>query len=203
MLNLPKSTEVNRQLPKKVFYDKFSLSPQARQSFDADISKLVIVNELSPSTTTIEKGEAVSMFFVLHISLKQQTIAIKNLELLSKLIDQKMLFVLEYEGKIKLAIYHLKLLYTDWQPISGLSLHLQGLNFDVVWENIILQVGGIQIENGNSLNDQILLGEYRQKVQKQMDSLEKQARSEKQPRKKFELVQQLQKLEKELSERFN
>ncbi len=53
MLNLPKSTEVNRQLPKKVFYDKFSLSPQARQSFDADISKLVIVNELSPSTTTI------------------------------------------------------------------------------------------------------------------------------------------------------
>lgn len=203
MLNLPKSTEVNRQLPKKAIYEKFSLSQQARHAFDADISKIVIVNELSPSTTTIEKGTSISMFYVLHIFLKQQTIAIKNLELLSKLIDQKMLFVLEYEGKIKLAIYHLKLLHTDWQPISGLSLHLQGLNFDVVWDNIIVQVGGIQIENGNSLNEQILLGEYKVKLQKQMDSLEKQARSEKQPRKKFELVQQLQKLEKELSERFN
>ncbi len=200
MLNLPKSTEVNRQLPKKAIYEKFSLSQQARQAFDADISKIIIVNELSPSTTTIEKGTSISMFYVLHIFLKQQTIAIKNLELLSKLIDQKMLFVLEYEGKIKLAIYHLKLLHTDWQPISGLSLHLQGLNFDVVWDNIIVQVGGIQIENGNSLNEQILLGEYKVKLQKQMDSLEKQARSEKQPRKKFELVQQLQKLQIEMEE---
>ena len=79
-------------------------------------------------------------------------------------------------------------------------MHLQGLNFDVIWDNIIVQVGGIQIENGNSLNEQILLGEYKLKLQKQMDSLEKQARSEKQPRKKFELVQQLQKLQIEMEE---
>lgn len=71
---------------------------------------------------------------------------------------------------------------------------------DVVWENIIVQIGGMQIEQGNTLDEQIIIDEKRAKLKKEIDKLEKQARAEKQPKKKFELVQQMDKLKKELEE---
>lgn len=79
-------------------------------------------------------------------------------------------------------------------PTDELQMELQGLNFDMVWENIIVQVGGIQIEQGYSLEEQLQIDQQRNKPDKQIDSLERQARAEKQPRRKFELVQEIKKL---------
>ena len=44
MLGLPKSTEVNKQLPKKAIYSKFQLNTVAKAKIDADISRITIVN---------------------------------------------------------------------------------------------------------------------------------------------------------------
>ena len=50
------------------------------------------------------------------------------------------------------------------------------------------------MEQGHSLDEQIALDEKRAKIQKEIDRLEKLARAEKQPKKKFELVQEIRKL---------
>ena len=65
-----------------------------------------------------------------------------------------------------------------------------------VWENIIVQIGGLTVEQGNSLEEQIAIDEQRNKLQKEIARLEKLARAEKQPKKKFELVQEINKLRK-------
>lgn len=65
---------------------------------------------------------------------------------------------------------------------------------DSVWENLIVQVGGITIQQGNTLDQQIVADEKRAKLEKEIARLEKLAWAEKQPKKKFELVQQIQKL---------
>ena len=70
MLGLPKSTELAKQLPKKAIYAKFMMNNAQKERFDSDISKIVIVNEVSPQTTIIPKGETVGAFYVLLISLK-------------------------------------------------------------------------------------------------------------------------------------
>ena len=72
------------------------------------------------------------------------------------------------------------------------------MNLDKVWENIVVDIGGVSIADGNSLDEQIAADERRQKVEKEIAKLEKQARAEKQPKKKFELVQQIKKLKDEL-----
>lgn len=72
-------------------------------------------------------------------------------------------------------------------------------NLDSVWENLIVQVGGVQIEQGNTLEEQLHIDSERVKLQKQIAMLERQARSEKQPRKKFELVQEIQQLQSTLA----
>lgn len=58
----------------------------------------------------------------------------------------------------------------------------------------MVDIGGVSIANGNTLDEQIAADERRQKIEKEIAKLEKQARAEKQPKKKFELVQRIKSL---------
>ena len=197
MLGLPLSTELNKQLPKKAIYAKFNMKVAQRERFDADISRLVIVNEISSVTTNLAKGVDVESFFILLVPLKQMQYDEKNIIMLSRLIPQKMLFVLQFEGKAKLAVYERKLMQSDWKVVEELSIQLKGLNLDSAWENVVIQIGGIQIQQGNTLTQQIEVDEAKRRVQKRIDALEKQVHAEKQPKRKFELVQEIKKLKLE------
>lgn len=198
MLGLPKSTEMRKRLPKKTVYAKFQMNTATKEKIDADISRITIANEITPSKINISAGEKVSSFFVLSVTLKRKEFDEKNIITLSKLIPQKILFVLEYENESKLAIFHTKLMQTAWMPAEEQKVELKGLNLDTVWENIVIAVGGVNLEKGNSLNEQIEINEKKQKLEKEIAKLEKQARAEKQPKKKFELVSKVRNLKKEL-----
>ena len=198
MLGLPKATELSKQLPKNAIYAKFQMNTAERAKIDADISRITIVNEVSPAKINIAEGEQVKSFFVLLVALKRKDFEEKTIITISKLIPQNMILVLECAGEVKLAIYHTKLMQTDWKRKEDLSIELKGLNMDTVWENIIVQIGGITIEQGNTLDEQIAVDEQRMKMQKEIDRLTKAAKIEKQPKKKFELTQQINKLKRQL-----
>jgi hypothetical protein len=198
VLNLPKSTELNKQLPKKAIYAKFQMSPAAKAKLDADISRINIVGEISPNTTGIAQGQTVSSIFVLQVVLKQRNFQQNTIAQISKLIDQNMLLILDYGTERKLAIYHSKLIQTEWSPVDACTVELKGLDLDSVWENFVTQVGGITIQQGSTLDEQIAADEEQVKLQKEIVRLEKLARAEKQPKKKFELVQQIHNLKKEI-----
>ena len=119
MLGLPKSTEMSKQLPKKAVYAKFQMNTAAKEKIDADISRITIVNEITPTKINIPAGEEVGSFFVLLVALKKKDFDEKTVATLSKLIPQNILFVLEFEGQSKLAIYHTKLMQTDWKPTEA------------------------------------------------------------------------------------
>ena len=194
MLGLPKSTELNKQLPKKAIYAKFQMNTAAKDRFDADISRISIVGEISPRTVGIAAGESIASIFVLLVSLKHKDFQVNTIAQISKLIDQNMLLILEHENQQKLAIYHTKLIQTDWKPADQSAISLKGLDLDTVWENLIVHVGGITIQAGNTLDQQIVADEKQAKVDKEIARLEKLARAEKQPKKKFELVQKINQL---------
>ena len=198
MLGLPKSTEMNKQLPKKAIYAKFQMNTASKDKVDADISRIVIVNEISPSRINIPAGEEVGSFFVLLVALKKKDFDEKTIAALSKLIPQNILFVLEFEGQSKLAVYRTKLMQTDWKPTESCTLELRGLTLDKVWENAIrsLELGVWNEEL--SLDENLALHERREKLEKEIAKLEKQARAEKQPKKKSELVQRVRALQKQL-----
>lgn len=195
LLGLPKSTELSKQLPKKAIYEKFNMNTAAKEKFDADISRINIVAEISPNTVSVAKGETVSAIFVLQVLLKHKEFDPKTISQISKLIDQNMVLVLDCDGERKLAIHHTKLIQTDWGPSDECSIALTGLNLDTVWENLITQIGSIEIEDGHSLDEQIATDERKAKLEKEIARLEKLARAEKQPKKKFELAQEIKRLQ--------
>lgn len=200
MLGLPKTTEMSKQLPKKAIYTKFQMNTAAKAKIDADISRITIVNEIAPNKVNIPAGEDVKSFFVLLVSLKKKEYDKKTIATLSKLIPQNILLVLEYENESRLAIYHTKVMQTEWKPTENQQIELHGLNLDTVWENIVKSLECGVWNEELSLDENLALHEQQEKLQKQITKLEKQARTERQPKKKFELHQKITKLKKELGE---
>ena len=72
MLGLPKATELSKQLPKKAIYEQFNMNTAAKAKFDADISRITIVGEITPNKVNIPAGDKVKNFFVLLVSLKRK-----------------------------------------------------------------------------------------------------------------------------------
>lgn len=198
MLGLPKATELNKKLPKTAVYAKFQMDTAEKAKIDADISRITIVNEVSATKVNIAPGEKVQAFFVLQVMLKRREFNERTLIVLSKLIPQNMVLLLEYDGQSKLAVYHTKLLQTPWSDPKTLSLAIDGLNMDAVWENVIVQIGGIQVQEGNTLDQQIAQDEQKAKLEKEIARLQKQLWAEKQPKKKFEIVQRINTLKVKL-----
>ena len=202
MYGLPQSTEIKKQLPKKAIYAKFNMPASQREHFDADISRIDIEVGVSKATVpALAEGEEVKEFYVLGIQLKRKEYDPKNILMLTKLLPHKMVFALHYEDEVQFAIYHTKLITSAWQLITYNSelITLQGLNLDVVWENIVKSIGHIEVEEGNTLTEQIKANEEQAKLLAQIKTLERKMASEKQPRRKREYFEQIKKLKISLS----
>lgn len=197
MLGLPKATELSKQLPKKAIYEKFKMSNAEKERIDADISRITIVNEVSPAKVNVAEGGTVKGFFVVQVLLKKKDFSERSIISISKLIPQNILFVLSCDGEEKLAIYRAAhLMQSEWAESGAHTVQLKGLDFDAVWDNLIIQIGDVQLEQGNTLDEQIAVDDQRAKIEKEIARLEKQARAEKQPKKKFELVEKIRLLKK-------
>lgn len=197
MLGLPKSTELSQQLPKTRIFAKFDLRTSQKDRFDEDISRMSIVNVISPRTIpALPVGEKVESIYVLEMLLKKQDYDPKNIQLLSRLIPQNMLFLLRFEDKVQLAIFHTKLLTSEWGQEP--EIILTGLDMDAVWEGIVKMVGTIEVEEGNTLEEQIHYDEERAKLLKRIEDLEVKSRAEKQTRKRLEMFEELKDLKRQL-----
>jgi len=195
MYGLPASTLVNRPLYKKAVFEKFNLKAVERDRFDADISRMAIVAYLSPAKIpALHPGQEVKEFYVLQVQLKQRDYDTKNILLLQKLIPQKIVFALEYDEEVQFCIFHTRLQQSEWKHASDANVLLKGLTFDDVWNNIVAEIGSLDNAAEETLEQQIINREEREKLLYQIELLEKRCRAEKQTRKKYELYLEIQKL---------
>ena len=199
MFSLPQSTELRRQISKKLIFTKFSaeLKGDRKNQFDDDISKIVILNEISPASINVPEGEQVKSIFVVQVVLKDKNYNERNLVLLSKLFGQNMIFVLQYEDMYQLAIYQTRLLVSDWYE-EEIKLRITGLDLDHVWEQMVSQISGIVASDEKNLDEQIAIGEQKKKLQKKITEFEKKARKEVQSKKKYEMFQRMKEYQNKL-----
>ena len=199
MYGLPASTLVNRPLYKKAVFEKFNLKATDRDRFDADVSRMAIIAYLSPAKIpALHPGQEVKEFYVLQVQLKQRDFDTKNILLLQKLIPQKIVFALEYDEDVQFCIFHTRLQQSEWKHASDAEIPLKGLTFDDVWNNIVAEIGCLDNAAEETLEQQIINREEREKLLHQIEVLEKRCRTEKQTRKKYELHQQLLRLKERL-----
>ena len=199
MFQLPPATAINKPLYKKAVFEKFNLKATERDRFDTDISRMALVARVSSATVpALTKGKEIEGFYVLQVALKRKDYDTKNILMLQKLIPQKMVFAMQYEEQTQFCIFHTRLQQSEWMLTSEAAIPLQGLTLDDVWNNIVAIIGGLDAQAEETVEEQILNREQREKLLFQIESLEKRCRTEKQTRKKFELHQQLIKLKEKL-----
>ena len=193
MFDLPKTSEIRKPLHKKLIYEKYAaeLAGNKKDKFDADISRMIITNEISEASVNIKATETISAIFVIQIELKRREYDDKNIVMISKLFGQKLLIVLHYDNKYQLAIYETRLLKSDWKNEEEISLKLNGLDLGSVLDNFVTQVSGIDVQDGNTLVEQINVEAEKEKLRKKIADLEIKARKEVQSKKKFEMVQRV------------
>ena len=198
MLGLPERTELSRQLGKQIVFKRYSLNTRQQERFDCDISRMFIVNEVSQRTVAIPEGAETKLFFVLRVELKTADYDKKNIEFLSRIVPQHLLLVLQFEDKARLAVFRQVLMQTEWLNLEDFKITLDGTDLDQIWQHVIMTIGQFDLHDGNDIDTQIELDERRHKLLVQIDALQKKAMREKQPRKKWDLMQQVKELKQQL-----
>lgn len=211
MFTLPKSTEFNKCIPKQKFYSNLSVTPTIKKAFTNQIKVIYWRNKIAPTTVNLAASDSVTEIEVFEIQLNIPKLDESVLRQIDREIPYHILFLLEYEGKYRAVIgykeaaagktaFKVDRYYsTDWLDEDDLPVHLEGLTLDAVYENFVRQIAGDAIGTGESasLKDSVEQQKQREQLEKQIAALEAKIRKEKQPRKKFEMVQELQKIKKQ------
>ena len=122
MLGLPSTTEVDRVLPKRAFYEHLQLDPATRRSFVDDIESITLRNSIKPSTTGIPAGDAVQEVLVLEVALKGATVPKAALAAIARSNPHRLLFACTWDGKACLAVLLGNLVVGQWQDAGKLAL---------------------------------------------------------------------------------
>lgn len=205
MLNFPKSTEFNKRIPKQKFYENIAVTPAMKKAFVEQIKIIYWRNKIATTTLNLAAGEQVTEIEVFEVRLSAPKLDESVLRQIDREIPYHILFLLEYEGRYQAVIgykeaaagktaFKVDRYYsTDWLDKDDLPVHLEGLTLDAVYENFVRQIAGDVLveENGTTLKESIEQQKQREQLEKQIAVLEAKIRKEKQPRKKFEMVQKL------------
>jgi hypothetical protein len=212
-MDLPESTAFNRCIPKQKFYENLSVTTELKRVFVEQINVIYWRNKIAPDTVNIAPGETVTEIEVIEIRLNQPGLDKRILQLIDREIPYHILFLLMDKEQVQAwigykeqsqggtaafkpgAYYH-----TEWQPVDELSLRLDGLNMDAVYEGFIRQIAGEKLEDraDGDLKEAVTRDERRQKLQKEIAVLEKKVQREKQFNIQVTLNGELKRLKKEL-----
>lgn len=206
MLGLPSATEYNKHIPKQKFYENLSVTPALKRIFTEQIQSVIWANKIAPSTMNISVGKEVTEIEAFRIMLNSDSLDESALRQMDRQIPYHILFVLEYNEKVQIWIGYKeqsagdnafkvnKYYHTEWFDEQSASIKIEGFDMDKVYENLVRQIGGFENNTDDSLGKQIADKERREKLEMEIAKLEKLARAEKQPKKKFESVQNIKKL---------
>lgn len=195
MYALPNSTLLSKQIPKKAIFQKFDLTPAQRQRIDAEIARLDIIARLAQETLpAIAKGEEVNDIYVLSVSLKTKSYHSNNIELLARLIPQRILFVLCHDEQAQLAIIQERIHTSEWKEKEELHIPLRGLNFDALWEQLVVSIGNISDDSELTLSERIQQKQEQERLLKEIEQLEQNIDKERSLGKQMQIYNKIKKL---------
>lgn len=214
MIGLPITTEFNKRIPKQKFYENIDISPALKKVFVEQVKTIYWKNKIAASTTNLATGTDVTELEVFEIHLNSPALDDSLLRQIDKEIPYHILFLLEYQGKYQAWIGYKEAVisgnkafkvngyyHTGWLAEDELSLKLEGLNVDAVYENFVRQIAGDKLNvgiAGESLKESVARDEQMQVLMKQITSLQAKIRKERQLNKQMEMNAELKRLRKEM-----
>lgn len=209
-MDLPASTVVNRFVPKEKFYTKTDVSQKVKQLFISEIEKITWSNKIAPSTLNISSGKLLELQ-VFEVLLKSHDISESVLKHIDKHIPYPILFIVRRGSSVKAVVSfkeqnqrvenNMKVdtyFSTNWRTEN--NLQLKGNSVDSIYQNYLYQIAPqLKSDKISTAKQAVESHKVNQKVQKQIDQINKQMKSEPSIAKKQELARQRHQLEQDLN----
>ena len=215
-IELPKSTEFNKKIPKQKFYENLEISPALKKIFIEQVDKILWSYKIASSTANLADGNLVKEIEVLEVFLKSPNLDDELLRHIDRAVPYHIVFILEYQGRYKACISYKEAAtsgnrafkvnsyyYTDWLDKQDLPLKLEGVTLDAAYENFVRQIAGETLQkmvSDESLKDSVARSEQKELLQRQILALESKIRKEKQLNKQMQINSELKKLKRNLEE---
>jgi hypothetical protein len=208
-MELPRSTIVNRFVPKEKFYAKTVIKAKLKQLFTDEIEKITWTHKIAPDTLNITADEYAELQ-VFEVALKGADVSTVVLRHIDTFIPYPILFVIKKPGSVKVAMSfkeptakshdQMKVdsyFDTGWQ--QDISLELKGRSVDEIYKNYLYQIAPQLQHTGHSAaKTAVETNKEREKLQKQIDAINRELASEPSIAKKQELARERHTLEQEL-----
>lgn len=216
MYNLPQSTIVNRVITKKTFVNQLGANTCMKDHFTNDVVRVEWLAKLAPSTINVADGKEVHEITIFLVPIKDENCPDDIFSFIDGMIPRHTLFILRWGDMTCLHLNYkewiessantdktfriAKTYRSQWIKDTEISLSIDGLTMDAIYEALVRQVAGeriiIQSEN---LREDVEKSTQREMLLKEIEILKRKEAKERQPQKKFVLHQQRIALELEIS----
>lgn len=216
MYNLPQSTIVNRVIPKKTFVNQLGANTRMKDHFTNDVVRVEWLAKLAPSTINVADGKEVHEITIFLVPIKDENCPDDIFSFIDGMIPRHTLFILRWGDMTCLHLNYkewmenstntdktfriAKTYRSQWIKDTEISLSIEGLTMDAIYEALVRQVAGERIiAQSESLREDVEKSTQREMLLKEIEILKRKEAKERQPQKKFVLHQQRIALELEIS----
>lgn len=204
MIDFPTVTTVHRRLPKEAFYKHLPLTKVLKDKFVSDVDRIVVENSLTKDNLNLAADSEAKEILLLSITLKRQEFDGKVIEAIARQNPHKLVFLLVFENRCQLALYHSRLYRTEWMDVSEVNLKPQGFSLDEIWDAFVEQIAlyeeRAEKTDDLSVDERLALQKQILKLEKLIEKAEAAAWKEQQPKKQFEMHSRLRQYKKKLEE---
>lgn len=216
ILNFPQATIVDKNVPKNAFYKRADAAHSAwmKQFLTDEFENITWLYKLHPSTLNVEDGEKVHEIDVFVCTMKSDHYSITPFCGLDDLLPRHTMFIVRYGESTDLLMQHKEMAIvageekwtrgkTELQrnvDLGHISFSIEGQSMDKIYGNLLGQVSGLETKSEEDYKAAVELRRKIESTQKQILSLQKQIRSEKQFNLQMEMNAEARQLKKELGQ---
>ena len=205
MILIPSTTLVGKPIPKTAFYRNLEVNAKVKQRFVDDVASITWTAKIAPSTLNVTDGKTVHEIAVFRMELKRKEVPTDVLNAIDRQMPRHTVFLLQHEEDFCLLVNYkewhdatnakfdiVKTFRTEWTQASNLSLELDGRDMDAIYSSIVRQVAGAVITSETTdIRSAVAQTKEQEALLQKIAALETKVAKERQPKKKFELHQQL------------
>ena len=199
-LKFPRTTIVGKPVPKNAFYKHLEVNAKMKQHFVDDVVSIHWLYKLAPSTINVEDGKQVHEIVVFSAVLKDKDCPNDVFLFIDRNMPRHVVFILEYEDRYKVLLNYkawkdgqnsqfdiIKTFATDWLTAERLLLTLEGQTMDALYEAMAGQVSGFGTTKAEDTKRIVELEELIDKAKREVESIQKRIRNERQLNRQMEL----------------
>lgn len=212
LLKYPSSCLVGKVVPKTTFQRHLDTSTSMKRHFQDDVVSIIWLYKIAPTTLQVQGTDDMREIQIFLADLKDPTCPADLFTFIDKHMPQYIVFLLRYQQQYRLLINYkdwadtahthfniTQSFCSEWLTSAQLSLPITGTELPTIYEHFVRHIAGQQLISDNSnLHNAVLSYQEQETLKKRLATLQAQIAKEMQPKRKFELHQQIVELQKKL-----